>query len=152
MTKDTPGVIAPPPLLWLGAAVGSLLSQYLFSWRLGFSGIRVIGFALVLIGALIALLAVRSMQRAKTPVDPNQSPTALVTSGPYRISRNPIYLALLLWLMALAGIRETVWPIIWAVPLALIIHYGVILREERFLTAHFPEDYLPYQKSTRRWL
>ena len=78
-------------------------------------------------------------------------PTRLVTEGPFRFTRNPMYLALCLLQVALGFFLNDWITLLFVVPLALILHYGVILREERYLTAKFGEPYLQLKRDVRRW-
>ena len=127
MEKDRPGVIAPPPAIFVIAfGVGWLLRNN-FAPRAG-SGLA--GGILAVIGAAIITAALVTMLRARTNVDPYKPATALVTSGPFRFSRNPIYLSMtLLYIGAALSLRVSA-PL-YRLPIALVVlHYGVIRREE----------------------
>jgi protein-S-isoprenylcysteine O-methyltransferase Ste14 len=78
--------------------------------------------------------------------------TALVTGGPYRISRNPIYLALTLVYLGLALAWGSLWPVVLLAPLLIVMRYGVIGREERYLEARFGDAYRAYRAAVRRWI
>jgi len=106
----------------------------------------------VLAAVALFVAAVRTFRAAGTPIPGNLPTTTVVRSGPYRFSRNPIYLAftvlqlgLSLWINGL-GLLATLLPAI-----ALMALF-VIPREERYLEARFPAEYLPYKASVRRWL
>ena len=147
---DHPGVIAPPPLIYLGfLGAGYLLG---LAWPLTFS----IPYwpALVLAGAgvVIALAAVREFHRAKTNVVPHKPTTAIITSGPFAYSRNPLYGVLALFHLAIALVWGNLWALLLLVPALLVIRYGVIAREERYLEAKFGEEYLSYKRNVRRCL
>ena len=94
---DNPGVIAPPPLIYAGAlAIGLLANR---RYRLGFlpRGLsRVLGWPLTAGGLAVAYLGSREMKRAGTNIDPREPTTTIVTGGPYRFTRNPLYLSLTL--------------------------------------------------------
>ena len=92
------------------------------------------------------------MRRAQTPVDPYSPSTAIVVEGPYRYTRNPLYLALTLFYLALASIVNSVWPLLLLPLVLLVIQRGVIAREERYLEQKFGEQYLRYKSRVRRWL
>jgi len=92
------------------------------------------------------------MERAGTSVSPLQPAKALVTTGPFRLTRNPLYLARTLLYAGLAMVMDTVWPLITLVPLVLIVHYGVALPEERYLSLRFGRAYESYQTRVRRRL
>ncbi len=92
------------------------------------------------------------MRRARTSVNPSRPTTALLTAGPYRLTRNPMYLAMVIQYVGLALLFNALWAIV-LLPLALvIIHFTVIKREERYLEQKFGEDYRAYKARVRRWL
>ncbi len=103
-------------------------------------------------GALLAMWGKRELQRAGTTAHPALPATALVETGPFRFSRNPLYLARMLLYVGLALAMNTAWPLATLVPLGLVLHYGVICREERYLGAKFGDSYREYQARVRRWL
>ena len=92
------------------------------------------------------------MKAAGTNVHPSEPALALVRGGPFRFTRNPMYLALCLLQVALGFFLNDFITLLFVVPLAVIFHYGVILREERYLTAKFGEPYLQYKREVRRWI
>ena len=91
-------------------------------------------------------------QRAGTHVDPALPATVLVVTGPFRFSRNPMYLARTLLYAGLALVMNTLWPLIALAPLLVLIQHGVIYREERYLDATFGHAYRQYQAQVRRWI
>jgi protein-S-isoprenylcysteine O-methyltransferase Ste14 len=111
-----------------------------------------LGGALVVAGSLFARSFFRAFSRAGTPVSPYQGTTALVTSGPYRLSRNPGYLGMALAYSGVALLFGALWPFVSLVPTLLLIDRGVIRREERYLERRFGDQYVRYRASTRRWL
>lgn len=155
--KDTAGVIAPPPLLYLGALVLGALIERL--WPLSVPGdgwtlwpVRALGGVLVLAGAALGFAASRRFKAAQTPVEPWKPTTALVTAGPYARTRNPLYLTLTLVYLGLGLLFATPWILLLAVPLLVVMQVGVIKREERYLERRFGEDYRRYKAQVRRWL
>ena len=92
------------------------------------------------------------LKRRGTPVDPRRPTTALVTDGPYRYSRNPLYLRVTLLYLSFAFLVNDIW-FVAVLPLVLIVlHVGVISREERYLEARFGDDYRACKANVRRWL
>jgi protein-S-isoprenylcysteine O-methyltransferase Ste14 len=152
--KDNPGVIAFPPLIWLVNAVISALVHFFLiqvpiaSYRISLVG----GIVLVILAPTLVLSAVVTMKKGGTNVNPAKPALAIVRGGPYRFTRNPMYLALCLLQVALGFFLNDLITLLFVVPLALILHYGVILREERYLTAKFGEPYLELKREVRRWL
>jgi protein-S-isoprenylcysteine O-methyltransferase Ste14 len=107
---------------------------------------------MIVVGAALARAFFRAFTRASTPVSPYSTPRRLVTSGPYRISRNPGYLGMALAYAGIAVIAESLWALtILAVVLA-VVDRGVIAREERYLERKFGAEYVLYRSRVRRWL
>jgi protein-S-isoprenylcysteine O-methyltransferase Ste14 len=151
---DNPGVIGFPPLIWAVNAVISVLLRF-FLIRLpimNFPASLVCGIALVILAPTLALSALVTMKKAGTNVDPAKPALTIVRGGPFRFTRNPMYLALCLLQVALGFFLNDWITLLFVVPIALIIHYGVVLREERYLTAKFGEPYLELKRAVRRWL
>ena len=152
-SSDNPGVIAFPPFIWLAGAVISALVHF-FLIRLpimSYSACLVCGIALVILAPTLALSALVTMKAAGTNVAPAKPALTIVRGGPFRFTRNPMYLALCLLQAALGFFLNDWITLLFVVPLALIMHYGVILREERYLTAKFGEPYLQLKRQVRRW-
>jgi protein-S-isoprenylcysteine O-methyltransferase Ste14 len=150
---DNPGVIAFPPLIWLVNAVISILVHLLIRLPImRYSICRVCGIVFIVLAPTLALSALRTMKAAGTNVHPSEPALALVRGGPFRFTRNPMYLALCLLQVALGFFLNDLITLLFVVPLAVIFHYGVILREERYLTAKFGEPYLQYKREVRRWI
>jgi protein-S-isoprenylcysteine O-methyltransferase Ste14 len=151
--RDAPGVIAPPPLIYLGAlGLGFLLDALLPSASLSGTLATVLGVLLVAGGLVLAGSFVRAFRRANTPVDPGRATTAIVTTGPYRLSRNPGYLAMAMAYVGIALLTNTLWAFATLVPALILVDRAVIKREERYLERKFGGDYLRYTARTRRWL
>jgi protein-S-isoprenylcysteine O-methyltransferase Ste14 len=106
----------------------------------------------VILAPTLALSGLVTMKKAGTNVNPAEPALTIVRDGPYRFTRNPMYLALCLLQVALGFFLNDWITLLFLVPLALITHYGVILREERYLTAKFGEPYLQLKREVRRWL
>jgi protein-S-isoprenylcysteine O-methyltransferase Ste14 len=151
--KDTPQVIAPPPLIFLAfVLVGYLLHWF---WPLPFAiGVvyDILGVVLIVLPIAIAIWARNLFIRAGTNVEPYKPTTVIVDKGPFAYSRNPLYLCLFVLYFGIALLIGSLWLMLLAVPLFFIMLYGVILREERYLEAKFGETYLAYKRRVRRWL
>jgi len=139
---DNPGVIARPPLLYAGTLIVALLVNLI--WPLPIFGDKLgrwCGLVLAVIGAAIVAWGRNSLVAGDTPVDPTLPTTAIVTSGPYRFSRNPLYVGLTAIFLGLTMTMNTWWGILALIPLALVMHNAVVLREERYLEQKFGEIY-----------
>ena len=156
MTKDkadNAGVMMPPPLIYGAGLLIGLALEYL--WPLALLPDRgrypVAFIVLAASGALIAWAFVE-FRKAGTSIYPRQPTVALITSGPFRFSRNPSYLSLSLLYLGIGIALDSVWVLGMIVPVLVAMHVTVILREERYLEGKFGEDYRRYKVSVRRWL
>jgi protein-S-isoprenylcysteine O-methyltransferase Ste14 len=145
--------IIRPPLVYLAAIALGLLLHFAFPAPFVSCALSVpIGATMVLVAIALFLYAVRTFRMADTPVPGNRPTTAIVRTGPYRFSRNPIYLAFSLLQIGVAGWVNSLWLLVTFIPAIALVSFVVIPREEQYLETHFPSDYLPYQASVRRWL
>ncbi len=110
------------------------------------------GGPIIAAAVLLVASAFRLFQKAKTPVPTYRTPTALVTDGVYGISRNPIYLAMVLLMIGLAVTLDNIWLLALAAIFQQIIRWGVIAREERYLETNFGQEYSTFKQRTRRWI
>jgi protein-S-isoprenylcysteine O-methyltransferase Ste14 len=150
---DNPGVIGFPPLIWLVNVVISGLVHLLIRLPImRYSMCLVCVIVFIILAPTLALSALITMKAAGTNVDPGKPALAIVRGGPFRFTRNPMYLALCLLQIALGFFLNDWITLLFVVPLALIFHYGVVLREERYLTAKFGEPYLQYKREVPRWI
>jgi len=152
--SDKPGVIAPPPILF-GVFFGvAVILHWMHPLAIPLSPRAAIWPCRILLNASwpIALWAWHDMRSAGTHINPLRPATALVTSGPYRFSRNPLSVSLVLLYLGLAFQINSSWPLILFVPLVIVNHYGVVLREERYLEAKFGDTYRSYRAAVRRWI
>ncbi len=153
--RNTAGVIAPPPLLVLPAI---LLAELLRRWHplpfnSGPSSWRwVVTGALVFASLALAASAILAMRRARTPVEPWKPTRSIVTTGAFAISRNPIYVAFLGLQLAYAWAATNAWGLLLLPLTVALLHWGVIAREERYLTRLFGDEYIHYRQRVRRWI
>ncbi|MGD0464525.1 MAG: isoprenylcysteine carboxylmethyltransferase family protein [Tepidisphaeraceae bacterium] len=150
---DSPHVFAPPPLIFLaGFLVGLLLEWLVPLDRLSATTVKCIGVVVALASGILALWGRAAMRRAGTHIDPRAPALAIVTDGPFQFTRNPLYLSLVLLTLGAALVFDLLWVIVALIPVVLIIHFGVILREERYLASKFGQTYLDYKRKVRRWV
>lgn len=153
--SDTPAPkpITKPPYLYLGfLAAGTV---FRFVMPLPIFGRFWVGFAaglpLVIAGVLLIIWAVHTLMKAN--VDPRFKPVGnIVTAGPYGCTRNPMYLAFTLIYASIALAANTFWPFLLLPFLLILMHYGVIRREERYLGERFGDEYRRYRARVRRWV
>jgi protein-S-isoprenylcysteine O-methyltransferase Ste14 len=145
--------IMRPPFVYLGAiALGLLLH---FAWPVQLVSRAVsgpLGGTAVLVAVALFLWAVLTFRTAGTPVRGNRPTTTIVRTGPYRYSRNPIYLSFSLLQVGVACWVNSLWLLVTLMPAVALMSFVVIPREEHYLESRFPSDYLPYKASVRRWL
>lgn len=150
--RDTAGIVAPPPLIYLAAlGIGYFFSRV---YPLVFvpTSAKMWGWPLIALGVLCMVSAFHAMQRANTPVDPYQATTALVTTGVYSFSRNPLYITLTLFYVGGALLLNAPWAML-LLPLVLMVMVRyVIVREERYLERKFGAAYRQYKARVRRWI
>jgi len=144
-----------PPVLFLGAVVAGWFLQR--SWPLAWPGLddapaRFIGKGFVFCGFGLAVWALVTMLRASAEFRPHAEATVLVTSGPFRRFRNPMYLGYALILLGLADGSQNIWIAILTPVFALAVTWLAILPEERHLEAKFGDAYRDYKATSRRWL
>jgi protein-S-isoprenylcysteine O-methyltransferase Ste14 len=101
---------------------------------------------------LLFLLSFREFRAAGTSVRGSEPTKAIVRTGPYRFSRNPIYLSFILLVLGLAGWLNDLWLLVTLVPAVGFIAVVVIPREERFIERNFHDQYSSYKATVRRWL
>jgi len=153
---DYAEVVIKPPLLFLGAlAAGCLLSFILpVGPVLASANATALGtgIAFIVIGFALSFFSARAFHLAGTDVVPGRPSTALVTTGPYRITRNPIYIGFILVYFGLAIILTSIWVLLLLIPVVMILQRGVVKREEAYLQRKFGEAYDRYRARVPRWL
>lgn len=150
---DKPGVLVFPPLLFGIAFLAVLGLRQVWALPTPEHLVAVsLGIALMAASVGIALWASATMNAAGTNVNPNLPSTAVVSGGPYRYSRNPMYVALMLLLVGGSLVVDTWWGLIVLLAVLPILHRGIILREERYLERKFGDTYRAYRSRVRRYL
>ena len=150
---DNPGVIVLPPFLYLGVFVAALVANWFVPLPMFATFVALtFGVCLSAVAIVIARWGRRTMTAAGTNVRPTRPATTIVTSGPFRFSRNPLYVSLTLLYLGLTTAVNTWWGLILLTPLLLVMHVGVVLREERYLTRKFGDSYRRYRANVRRYL
>ena len=156
ISPDTAGVVAPPPLialatLLIGLALDWLLPAYVLIVLLSLTQRIVIGLILVSAGAALAIAGGRSFHRVGTDVKPWKPSMRLATDGIYAWIRNPMYVGLAFIVGGLGIALASDWTLVMLVPAALIMHYGVVLREERYLEGKFGSAYRAFRAAVPRY-
>jgi protein-S-isoprenylcysteine O-methyltransferase Ste14 len=153
-TKNA-GVVVPPPLIYAGVLAVGLAIDYAVagpSLGLGWMPRVVAGTVLILLGFALPLIAGAQFRMAGTEVPPWKTSTALVTTGLYRYTRNPMYTGMTLIYAGLALLADSVIALAFLPPLLVAITYAVVQREEHYLEIAFGEEYRRYKQRVRRWI
>ena len=146
-----PGLLRPPLIFLVSILLGIVLNR---AWPLHFTPRKVgmLGPLLTACAVVLFLLSYREFRRAGTSVRGSTRSNTIVRTGPYRFSRNPIYLAFILLVLGLSVWLNNLWLLVMLVPAVGVMAMVVIPREERFLERNFPNQYLSYKARVRRWL
>jgi protein-S-isoprenylcysteine O-methyltransferase Ste14 len=146
------GLIRPPLVYMISLVTGALIQLAKpLAFIPGTLAVP-IGASLVVVAIALFSSSVTKFRAAGTPVPARKATTAIVRTGPYRFSRNPIYLAFSLLQLGIAIWVNSLWLLATLVGAVALIHYVVIPREEQYLERRFGAEYLDYKRSVRRWL
>ncbi len=155
-TKDTAGVIAPPPLIALAALVLGLMLDRL--WPIGVVGALVprtprlvLAVIFFLIAGYIVARAIYAFRKARTHVEPWKPATALVTTDIFTKTRNPMYEGIGLFMFGLVLGLASDWTLVCTIVAAFVLHHGVVLREEHYLERKFGAAYRRYRDEVPRY-
>ncbi|MEP7137121.1 MAG: isoprenylcysteine carboxylmethyltransferase family protein [Chloroflexota bacterium] len=151
--NDHAQVLLNPFLIYIALAIGAVLLQRLLPLPfIAQPNASIIGIIIMVINIPIGLTAVKGMFASKTSPNPHRPTTALVFSGPYRFSRNPMYIGLTLLYAGLASFFQLPWGLL-SLPIVIwLITIWVIVPEEKYLEQKFDSEYLSYKSRVRRWI
>jgi protein-S-isoprenylcysteine O-methyltransferase Ste14 len=146
-----PGLLRPPIVFLAAILSGIALDR---AWPLSFmpTTLRFLGIVATLGAVLLFVLSLREFRAAGTSVRGTERTTAIVRTGPYRFSRNPIYVSFTLLVLGLSVWLDDLWLLVTLVPAVSVIAAVVIPKEEQFLERNFHDGYASYKASVRRWL
>ncbi|MCF6327080.1 MAG: isoprenylcysteine carboxylmethyltransferase family protein [Devosiaceae bacterium] len=154
---ESPGVIFPPPLILLTFLAAGALLQFIFplallaQFSVG-SPQFFIGLAIILSGIGLAIWGVRTFSKAGTNVATHKAALLVVVDGPYKFTRNPMYMGMQILLVGVGIMFSSEWfLLLWPV-FFLILRFGVVAREERYMRDKFGEQYVALLNKTRRWI
>jgi protein-S-isoprenylcysteine O-methyltransferase Ste14 len=141
-----------PPLVYSSSIMAGALLTWLWPLPFALPAAVPIGRTMVFASILLFLFSVRTLRAAGTPVPGNQPTTNIVRMGPYRFSRNPIYLSFFAVQLGIALWINSIWMVATLIPAAALVSRVVIPREEQYLERRFGQQYTSYRDSVRRWL
>lgn len=150
---DNAGVLAPAPVFFGVAVATGFLLEWLFPTSLlTFPYSAAVGLFLIAASVILVVFSVVPLVRARTAFDARKPTTSVVTEGAFGFSRNPTYVSLATLQVGLGFLSQSLWVIITTVAAVAITHWGVVLREERYLERKFGGEYRGYAARVRRWL
>jgi len=154
--SETAGAIVRPPFLFLACLILGIVLDRVLPLPFSLPETALIrwpvGSGLILLGVVILAASFRNFSRAGTPVPGNRPVRRLVTSGMHGLSRNPIHLGMFLVYAGIGLAARSPWILVLLLPIAIIMHYGVVAREEAYIERRFGEAYREYKARVRRWL
>ena len=153
-SRSSPCVIAYPPLVFIAALGIGWFLNWLIPLLLPspLYAVRIAGGILILAGSALGFWGVHALHRAGTAVRPNRPVSSLVTDGPYRYTRNPLYIGLTADYLGITLSTGVLWLLVTLVPGLAVMHWIIVRREEQFLEAKFGDAYRDYKARVRRWI
>lgn len=150
---DSPGVLLPPPFLFITAlAAGVLVDGNVLRWRHMMHASQWAGIGVALPGLALIGVALAQFRRHKTRPEPWEPASALIAAGPYQLSRNPMYLGMAVATAGFALFFESIVALLLLAVALLVIDRWVVAREEAYLARRFGGEFAAYRKKVRRWL
>ncbi len=154
--KKGAAVKFPPLLIFLFLLVAAYGLQHFWPISIGGSsgslGLKYIGGGVVMLGIGIVIFAAQSFNRAETNIEPWKPTIKIISTGIYQYSRNPIYTGFCLISIGIGIFLNSFWILISFIPLAILVYYAAIKKEEMYLEKKFGEEYISYKNKVRRWL
>jgi protein-S-isoprenylcysteine O-methyltransferase Ste14 len=144
--------VVPPALVAGSVLLGFVLQKVAPNPVLPKRVRRGLGLALTVSAFAVAFSALRELREAHTPFDVREPTTAVVTTGIYAYTRNPLYLAMMMLYLGIGSLRNSRWHWLLALPTAVALQVAVIAREEAYLERKFGAEYLDYKARVRRWI
>ncbi|TCN28410.1 methyltransferase family protein [Sinorhizobium americanum] len=152
--RDNSGAVVRPPIAWVLAVVAGIVFDAVFPLPFLSPDVPAgwLGAIVFLAGLAMLIWAAATFRRAGTHIQTVEPTTKIVEDGPYRYSRNPIYIGMFVGLIGLALAFDSLWLLFMLVPFYFVIRYGVVAREEAYLERKFGDLYRAYKTRVRRWL
>jgi protein-S-isoprenylcysteine O-methyltransferase Ste14 len=141
-----------PPLVYSSSIMAGALLTWLWPLPFALPAAVPIGGTMIFASILLFLFSVRALRAAGTPAPGNQPTTNIVRTGPYRFSRNPIYLSFFVAQLGIALWISSIWMVATLIAVAAVVSRVVVPREERYLEIRFGQQYSSYRDSAPRWL
>ena len=153
MSRDSAGVKFPPPLIFLVSILIALGLKRVWPMSVVPETVAMpMGVVFIVAAFCLALLGFRELRRHKTTMRPDEPSSAIVKSGPYRFTRNPLYVSLSALQLGIGLWTNNLWMVAMLLPVWVVMTTQVIAREEAYLERAFGDDYLAYKSTVRRWI
>ncbi len=152
--RDNSGAIVHPPIAWALAILAGLGFDWLYPLRFVPASVSRVwaGSAMFAAGFALTVWAIVTIRKAGSRIETHMPTTTIISSGPYGLMRNPIYLGMMVALMGFAIGFNSLWFLAALAVFFCIIRYGVVAREEAYLERKFGGTYLSYKSRVRRWV
>jgi len=151
--SDHAQVLLPAPFVYAGFLLAALLLHLVLPLPAPLLNVvRGLGAVAIALGLFLGAFAVWRMMQMHTPVSPHRPATTLVTDGPYRLTRNPIYLGFFLVFLGFTFLAGTLWGLVLSPLVPITVNYLIIGAEEAYLQARFNGQYTQYKSRVRKWL
>jgi protein-S-isoprenylcysteine O-methyltransferase Ste14 len=152
-----PGVRIPPPLFYLLSLLSGFILQRFVPIPIvrgaeGARTLRIIGWVVIVLSLLLFAWAVSTFKRLRTAVIPVHPATLLVEEGPYKFTRNPMYLGMTILYVGITLAGNTVWPLLFLPEAIALVYFFAIRLEEHYLRYEFGDAYAAYCARVRRWI
>lgn len=150
--KEAAKVIALPPIIYAAVFIAGLVLNRMFRGVIlqEPSTGDVVGGLMLGAGLFLMAWAVRTFSKGGENPDVRKPTNKILSSGPYAFSRNPMYVSMTLAYVGIALIVNVVWPLVFLPVAFIVLHYGVVLREEQYLERKFGDEYRRYKSKVRR--
>lgn len=150
--EDSAHILAPPPFFFIiPLLIGAIVEYFIPTNLLPTLFSIIIGLLFSWASLPFIIYSLREFYKVKTAFDVRRKTTTLVTTGIYKISRNPAYLSLVLFYIGLSVLINSIWLLILVVPAIYSLQKFCIEKEEKYLEEIFGGQYLAYKKQVRRW-
>ncbi len=151
--NDNPGVKLPPPISFLGLGLIGVGMEYVIPLSIGIdSWANYLGGGVIIVSILSIMFMFKLYKRYETEIEPWKTTSKIITTGPYKYSRNPVYIFFCGVPIGLGIAFNTYWALFAFIPALIIVYYTAVKKEEKYLETKFGQEYLDYKAKVRRWL
>ena len=151
--NDNPGVKLAPPIVFLGLGLIGVGMEYVIPLPIGIdSPANYLGVGVIIVSIVSLGLMFKLFKRYDTEIGPWKTTSKIITTGPYKYSRNPVYIFACGVPIGLGIVFNTYWALFAFIPALIIVYYTAVKKEEKYLETKFGQEYLDYKAKVRRWL